>query len=344
MQAKFEKIRYIAICTGCAFVEDITGDLMCKKYTNNGFMQHIEDIGPETCDKLKQTINQLKLTHVKVGLGFLIEPCKDDPGDASVILLGSTGIIFKSKLSEMFPNEKFAVFLSYRIFNEGGQDQTKIIREKILNKAFENSPKSITDPYASLLDPDTSAPAQVAVTPDEEGTYKPMDPDAFTKALRSRATAVRGEEDDGTLDLGTLLYRARPSHLGRSGDWSIAFDFENFTCTSGEFKDDGGKLIGVQQLSNLTFLGCLAGGDWEVPVFFIAYFDSDGLPRVYVPKKGNVFCEKHKCAYGSCVDHVASPENACPAEPHELDKYDWSVLQTDIEETFGLDLEVPEEV
>jgi len=315
---------------------------MCKKYKNGEFMQHIDDIGPETCDKLGQAfVNQLKLSHPRVGLGFLVEPCEDDPGDADIVLLGSIGIIFKSKLSEMFPNESFAVLPSFRIFNEGGQDQTKIIREKTLAKALESSPKSVTDPYASLLDSDVSAPAQVTKTLDGDRTYRVMDPDDFTKAVRSRAVSAWGQDDDGTKDLAFILYQGGPSRLGRSGDWNIHFDFENFACAKGEFRDNSGQLMGVQQLGDFTFLGCLAGGDWEVPVFFVSYFDGDSLPRVYIPKKGNVFCEEHKCAYGSCVDHVNNPEDACPVEVHEQDKYDWSALKIDIEEAFDLNSETP---
>lgn len=344
MQDKFERIFHLAVCIGCPFVKDVAGALMCKKYKNNGFLQRIEDVDSETCDKLSQApVNQLKLSHPRVGLGFLIEPCEDDPGDVYVILLGSIGVIFKSKLSEMFPNEEFAVFPSLRIFTEGGQDQTKIIREKILNKALESAPEPVTDPYASLLNEDAGAPAQITEAPSKDRTYKVMSTDDFAKSVRSRAVSAWGQEDDGSKDIAFIIYQGGPSRLGRSDDWDINFSFENFTCFSGEFRDNGGELMGTQRLDDFVFLGCLAGGDWEVPVFFISYFAGDGLPRAYVPKKGNVLCKEHKCAYGSCTDHVNNPEDACPVELHEHDKYNWDALRTDIEETFDLKPQVPKE-
>jgi len=349
MQAKLEKIFRLATCVGCPFVNDIAGDLLCKKYKNGEFACHIEDIGPETCDKLGQAfINQLKLSHPKVGLGFLIEPCEDDPGDATVILLGSIGIIFRSKLSEMFPNEQFAVFPSLRIFNEAGTDQTKIIREKALNKAIESSPPSVVDPYSGLLEEGTKSIQTVGnVKRDEEEehrTYSVMDPDKFTRAIRAKALATTSErQDDGTQDLTTFLYHSRLTRLGRSSDWSIAFDFENFTCTKGEFKDNGGVLVGTQQIGDFVFLGCLAGGDWELPVFFIFYFSGEGFLRVYVPRKGNVFCSEHGCAYGSCIDHVDSPDKACPVDDHLNAMYGWRTLEADIKEAFDLSPETSEE-
>ncbi len=153
MKTKFEKIFRLAVCTGCPFSKDVAGELMCNKFKNGEFLPSIHDV--HTCDKLEaETLNQLKLTHVRLGVGFLIEQCLDDPGDAVVTLVGPTGTLFKGTMSSLFPNETFAVFPSFRIFNEGGDDQTQAIREKALLKAYENAPEALTDPYSSLLTDD----------------------------------------------------------------------------------------------------------------------------------------------------------------------------------------------
>ena len=80
-------------------------------------------------------------------------------------------------------------------------------------------------------------------------------------------------------------------------DIKVRFDFENFECTkenASRYED----LVGFRTLSNgLTFLGCMAGGDWEVPVFFVVYSDGKKL-RGYVPKSGNLWNYTTKRAFG----------------------------------------------
>jgi len=45
-----------------------------------------------------------------------------------------------------------------------------------------------------------------------------------------------------------------------------------------------------------------AGGDWEVPVYFIVYLDDKKKIRFYSPKPGNVFNPKNKEAFGNDED------------------------------------------
>ncbi len=74
----------------------------------------------------------------------------------------------------------------------------------------------------------------------------------------------------------------------------IWFDFENF-----EAEHEPNTLIGMNTLSNgLTFCGCIAGGDWEEPVFFIIYCDGKSL-RAYIPVHGNCINLDFKTAFGS---------------------------------------------
>jgi len=153
MQLKYEKVHRLAVCVGCPFSKEVSGSVMCQKFKNGEFLQHIEDIGPETCDRLEDLIiNQLKLSQVKLAMGFLIDPCEDDPGEAEAILTGPLGIVYKAKISDLFPNESLAVFPSLRVFNASGEDVTKAFLEAALRKSYENAPSAVTDPFVGLLD------------------------------------------------------------------------------------------------------------------------------------------------------------------------------------------------
>lgn len=90
----------------------------------------------------------------------------------------------------------------------------------------------------------------------------------------------------------------------------IQFDGENY-CTSKEdyWRDEEkDNLLGINTLNNgLTFLGCIAGGDWEYPVFFIIYWDGKSL-RGYIPSYGNCINLDFKTAFGSEEDSESTDE------------------------------------
>ena len=76
----------------------------------------------------------------------------------------------------------------------------------------------------------------------------------------------------------------------------VEFDLENFWMTPNNEKE---KLVGYNQLDNgFTFLGAMAGGDWEVPIYLIFYFDGHKL-RGYIPTEGNPWNTDTKQAYGN---------------------------------------------
>jgi len=66
----------------------------------------------------------------------------------------------------------------------------------------------------------------------------------------------------------------------------IQFDFENSFIEPEDWMGHI-NLVGFHEL-HIPFLGCMAGGDWEEPVFFIIYHDGKKF-RGYVPVCGNVF-------------------------------------------------------
>jgi hypothetical protein len=83
---------------------------------------------------------------------------------------------------------------------------------------------------------------------------------------------------------------------------AVDFDFENCSAdTVFATLDDLKVPLGFQTLDNLTFLGINAGGDWEVPVFFIVYWDGMEL-RAYIPTEGNTWNLTAHSAFGNDED------------------------------------------
>ena len=78
----------------------------------------------------------------------------------------------------------------------------------------------------------------------------------------------------------------------------VEFDGENQVFDTAD-RPDLETLIGYQSLpGGLTFLGVIAGGDSDLPVFFAVYWDGNAL-RAYIPKDGNLWNPKTKAPYGS---------------------------------------------
>lgn len=99
-----------------------------------------------------------------------------------------------------------------------------------------------------------------------------------------------------------------PDCFGKDID-KIDFDFENFTLSGRDFSADieDTSAYDIRTLPNgLVYCLCSAGGDWEVPVSFILYIDPNNQLRAYIPKNGNVYNTKLKCAYGSDEDDGSS--------------------------------------
>lgn len=83
---------------------------------------------------------------------------------------------------------------------------------------------------------------------------------------------------------------------------------ENFTDSQGDFDCDdivfGPQYLEYPSGKKLPVLICAMGGDWEIPVVFILYFDHNSKLRAYIPEDGNFYCKKYKCAYGSVGEYV----------------------------------------
>lgn len=79
----------------------------------------------------------------------------------------------------------------------------------------------------------------------------------------------------------------------------VQFDDENVDLV-GNF-----DMPGLEDMKPLEMLGdfpvawVAAGGDWEEPIVFVLYVGDNGELRAYIPKDGNAYDHKGKCAYGN---------------------------------------------
>ena len=86
----------------------------------------------------------------------------------------------------------------------------------------------------------------------------------------------------------------------------INFDMEN-SDLMGEYNMPGTEdLKAFEMLGDFPVAWICAGGDWEQPLLFVLYIGDKGELRAYIPKDGNAYNHKEKCAYGSEEDQDES--------------------------------------
>jgi hypothetical protein len=69
-------------------------------------------------------------------------------------------------------------------------------------------------------------------------------------------------------------------------------------------EDGYDEYLGMHTLPNgLTYYGIIMGGDWEIPMFMIIYWDGKKL-RCYIPSYGNLVNLDFGCAFGSEEDSL----------------------------------------
>jgi DNA 3'-phosphatase len=149
------------------------------------------------------------------------------------------------------------------------------------------------------------------------------------------AKAIIADEDDGFM---YYQYRELSSQISKDLK-KLNFDFENLSEKSGEFSNS--DFVGYHELENgLSFLGIMAGGDWETPVFFIIYWDGKAL-RAYIPTDGNPWNTDTHEAYGN--DEDADVKNIRKryrlSKDDEVDVQDvsqeWDKILADIQNRIG---------
>lgn len=145
----------------------------------------------------------------------------------------------------------------------------------------------------------------LAMFSEDKLNFVPMELDEFKRLMLDKLPEVTyGAEDyDDSFDnywdyLGLIVGKM---------DNNIEVDFENFGCGIGKRKYTCYDLEGFNRLDNgFCFLGCHAAGDWEVPVFFIIYWDGNEF-RGYIPENGNVYNKDVNSAFGNNCDEWEIP-------------------------------------
>lgn len=112
----------------------------------------------------------------------------------------------------------------------------------------------------------------------------------------------------------------------------IQFDLENSFNEPEEWMGEE-NLVGFHEL-HIPILGCMAGGDWEMPVFFIIYYDGKKF-RGYVPACGNVYNRDTNEAIGNdeeadCI-FLGNEIPGIEYDPEEMElDYRWDLIKKDI--------------
>lgn len=118
------------------------------------------------------------------------------------------------------------------------------------------------------------------------------------------------EEEAESIRSSALYYLYYHNAKFNSDVCKIDFDWENYYTPSFKGDEDLATsdsytgldekgVVGFNTLpSGIPFLGGWAGGDWEMAVYFVVYWDGKAI-RAYVPKDGNTYHPVYKTAYGS---------------------------------------------
>lgn len=115
-----------------------------------------------------------------------------------------------------------------------------------------------------------------------------------------------------------LAYTNKNTHASNDVK-KVTFDFENRGVTTDDvFASEHSSLP-----DGTEFIWCWAGGDWEMDVNFILYLDPNDKIRAYIPSKGNLYCHKCKCAWGTCDCGATEPD-------YDNDKHDFALMYADI--------------
>lgn len=79
----------------------------------------------------------------------------------------------------------------------------------------------------------------------------------------------------------------------------VEFSSENIILETTDYHGNGKEFIGPRMFGNIPGVGCMTGGDWEWPVFFVIYLGTDGELYSYIPREGNCYNFETKAAFGN---------------------------------------------
>lgn len=147
--------------------------------------------------------------------------------------------------------------------------------------------------------------------------YQPHSTDDL-RAIFHHVYAQTDEADSGTRRdadvvhhvLYALLLNEESFPLAKSAlvqkDMKIDMDYENIVPDGDDGSDPNepnihGSTIFRTTPGGLPYARLIVGGDWQLPVSVITYFDGESI-RCYIPTKGNLFNPKTKAAIGDEMD------------------------------------------
>lgn len=119
--------------------------------------------------------------------------------------------------------------------------------------------------------------------------------------LKEKILSLAGVEDirDAVVELSCNFPSVVMKDLSK-----VNFDMENIAFV-GEFNMPGTEdLEPFEMIGSFPVAWIVSGGDWEQPLVFVLYIGDKGELRAYIPKDGNAYNHKEKCAYGSEEDEV----------------------------------------
>lgn len=146
-----------------------------------------------------------------------------------------------------------------------------------------------------------------------------ISPEEFKRELCEEVLRKLGEEDYAELDFEKEAKRCPedPLPYGRAISllmchdykrpdddmlipWEYRFGDENidFSRDWGKDTEIANQYLGIHTLGKLTFCGMEVGGDWEVPIFMMLYWDGTAI-KLYIPRRGNTFNADALCGLGS---------------------------------------------
>jgi hypothetical protein len=149
--------------------------------------------------------------------------------------------------------------------------------------------------------------------------------------LKTKLQSLKNEDGDPIFENQGHFMSFDPYALPekvRKDIGKVEFDFENYEFEPDNAYAGSGPIVGWRTHENgLPYFGVIAGGDWELPVFFIVYWDGKEL-RGYVPTDGNTWNTDTKKAYGN-GENGEDGINMKKRWPEEFDEREASELETD---------------
>jgi hypothetical protein len=119
-----------------------------------------------------------------------------------------------------------------------------------------------------------------------------ISPETLWDRLQNKAKELYGQEATRLFDI-IQIDKIEKDLL------KVQFDFENSYYKT-EDTEQWGFDIGPTQIDELSYIACVAGGDWEYPIYFIIYLDQDNKTlRAYIPSEGNPYNKTTKKAFGN---------------------------------------------